>query len=189
VQIASTQSADAKIVVSFIDDETSKNALSVETSVGAGKLINSGVKADTSKLPQYYAVKAQLFDKMNRPVGEAYTLSRYTKAVQDIIATDITAFDEEQVVNLDEDETTNFLVLSEDNGWGRWIPKSLTDVTVGGGKKLLKYTFYKMAGIEDVYLPKTVTVISDNAFNGCEGIQNVYYPSTRADWEKMLLSA
>ncbi|SHM50350.1 leucine-rich repeat domain-containing protein, partial [Ruminococcus flavefaciens] len=114
VQIASNQSTDAKIVVSFVDDETSECVLSVETSVEAGKLVNSEVKADISKLPKYYAVKAQLFNDLNRPVGKEYVLSRYTKAVQEIIATDITAFDEEQVVNLDEDDTTNFLVLNED---------------------------------------------------------------------------
>ncbi|SHM80525.1 leucine-rich repeat domain-containing protein, partial [Ruminococcus flavefaciens] len=114
VRVASTQPTEAKIVVSFINDETNENAFSVETSVGAGKLVNSEIKADTSKLPQYYIVKAQLFDKLNRPVGEDYAVNRFTKDVQEIIATDITAFDQEQVVNLDEDETTNFLVLNED---------------------------------------------------------------------------
>uniref|UniRef100_UPI0025D4B619 leucine-rich repeat protein n=1 Tax=Ruminococcus sp. TaxID=41978 RepID=UPI0025D4B619 len=113
VQIASTQQEDAKIVISFVNDETSENAMSVETTVNAGKLINSKIKADISKLPQYYIVKAQLFDNLNRPVGKEYILRRYTKKIQEILATDITAFNEEQAVNLDEDETTNFLVLSE----------------------------------------------------------------------------
>ena len=114
VQIASTQPSEAKIVVSFINDETSENILSFETNVEAGQLINSEVKVDSSKLPQYYLVKAQLFDNMNRPVGKTYTLSRFTKEVQKIIATDITAFDNEQVINLDDDDTTNFIVLSND---------------------------------------------------------------------------
>ncbi|WP_037271550.1 leucine-rich repeat domain-containing protein, partial [Ruminococcus flavefaciens] len=102
------------IVVSFINDETSENVLSVETTVSEGELVNSELKADASKLPQYYLVKAQLFDSLNRPVGKSYTLSRYTKEFQEILATDINDFEQEQVVNLDEDETTNFLVLNED---------------------------------------------------------------------------
>ncbi|WP_037271464.1 leucine-rich repeat domain-containing protein, partial [Ruminococcus flavefaciens] len=114
VRIASTQQTEAKIVVSFINDETSENVLSVETTVSEGELVNSELKADASKLPQYYLVKAQLFDTLNRPVGKPYTLSRYTKEYQEILATDINDFDQEQVVNLDEDETTNFLVLNED---------------------------------------------------------------------------
>ncbi|WP_037272792.1 leucine-rich repeat domain-containing protein, partial [Ruminococcus flavefaciens] len=114
VRIASTQQTEAKIVVSFINDETSENVLSVETSVSAGELVNSELKTDASKLPRYYLVKAQLFDPLNRPVGKPYTLSRYSKEYQEILATDINDFDQEQVVNLDEDETTNFLVLNED---------------------------------------------------------------------------
>uniref|UniRef100_UPI00048CE0F0 leucine-rich repeat domain-containing protein n=1 Tax=Ruminococcus flavefaciens TaxID=1265 RepID=UPI00048CE0F0 len=114
VRVASTQQTEAKIVVSFVNDETSENVFSVETTVEAGKLINSELKADASKLPQYYLVKAQLFDPLNRPAGKPYTLSRYTKEYQEILATDIHDFDQEQVVNLDEDETTNFLVLNED---------------------------------------------------------------------------
>ncbi|WP_207637728.1 leucine-rich repeat domain-containing protein, partial [Ruminococcus flavefaciens] len=114
VSTASTQQTEAKIVVSFINDETSENIFSVETAVSAGELINSELKADTSKLPQYYLVKAQLFDPLNRPVGKPYTLNRYTKEYQEILAKDIHDFDQEQVVNLDEDDTTNFLVLNED---------------------------------------------------------------------------
>ncbi len=114
VRVASTQQTEARIVVSFINDETSENIFSVETTVEAGKLVNSELKADVSKLPQYYLVKAQLFDPLNRPVGEGYEFTNYTKEIQEILATDITAFDQEQVVNLDDDETTNFLVLNED---------------------------------------------------------------------------
>ncbi|WP_037272814.1 leucine-rich repeat domain-containing protein, partial [Ruminococcus flavefaciens] len=114
VRVSSPQHTEAKIVVSFINDETSENVLSVETTVEAGELVNSELKIDASKLPQYYIVKAQLFDALNRPVGTSYTLSRYTKEIQEIIATDINDFDEEQVVNLDEDDTTNFLVLNDD---------------------------------------------------------------------------
>ena len=50
VQIASTQPEDAKIVVSFVNDESSENTMSLETTVNAGKLINSMIKADISKL-------------------------------------------------------------------------------------------------------------------------------------------
>ena len=79
VQIATTQSENAKIMVSFVNDETSENVFNVETTVEAGQLVNSQIKADISKLPQYFIVKAQLFDKMNHPVGKEYKLSRYTK--------------------------------------------------------------------------------------------------------------
>uniref|UniRef100_UPI0025D95B84 leucine-rich repeat domain-containing protein n=1 Tax=Ruminococcus sp. TaxID=41978 RepID=UPI0025D95B84 len=114
VRVASNQPTEARIVVSFINDETNENAFSVETTVKEGKLVGSEIKVDASQLPQYYVVKAQLFDQMHRPVGKAYSISRYTKEYQEILATDITAFDQEQVVNLDEDESTNFLVINED---------------------------------------------------------------------------
>ncbi|WP_207637727.1 leucine-rich repeat domain-containing protein, partial [Ruminococcus flavefaciens] len=78
----------------------------------------------------------------------------------------------------------DYFNINNSGGWRRYIPKSLKTITINGGKKIPKYAFYRMLGVEDVYLPKEITNIADNSFDGCSGIQNVFYPSTRADWEK-----
>ena len=41
-----------------------------------------------------------------------------------------------------------------------------------------------MSSVKDVYLPKTAKTIADNVFSGCSGIENVFYPGTREEWEK-----
>ena len=114
VSIASTQPDSVKVIVSFIDDETAENAFSLESKIEAGDHINTELKADISRLPEYYIIKAQLFDELNRPVGAPYSIKTYTKSIREVVEAEVSDFEQEYVVNLDEDETNNFLVLSED---------------------------------------------------------------------------
>ena len=89
-------------------------ALSAEFIVEAGCYVNTVGNADISQLPEFYIISAQLFDGMNNPVGNCFTVDKYTRQMQEILAADITDFEAERVVNFDEDPTTNFLVLGDD---------------------------------------------------------------------------
>ena len=114
ITIVSDQLLNCNMIVSFVDDENADNIISKEIAISGGKSVRTESSIDVNELPDYFLVKAQLFDSFDRAVGNEFTLNKYTKNVQEIIATDITEFEPERVVNLDDDNTTNFFVLSDD---------------------------------------------------------------------------
>ena len=111
--IYSSQPDDAKIVIVVKDDESKEVVCTTELDVNKGENTINTVNIDVNVLPEFFFVELQLFDRYNKTVGQAYTLNSYTRFTQDMKATDIYDFEEEYVVNLDEDETTNFVVLNE----------------------------------------------------------------------------
>lgn len=71
------------------------------------------IEIDT--MPQYYLVRAFLIedDTMN-PLCSVYETPMYTKEMQDFLSKTTDDFEEERVLNLDEDKTNNFAVYGED---------------------------------------------------------------------------
>ena len=112
--MTSTQSEAAKLLVSFIDEENPANVYSVEYDVPAGEFVHSTFSADPAQLPEYFTISARLTGRAGLPLCKAFELKTYNRQMQEIIEKEISDFAPEQVVNLDEDETTNFIVLSED---------------------------------------------------------------------------
>ena len=55
-----------------------------------------------------------MIDKKGKVISNTFKLDKYTKIMQEIATTDIHDFDGEQVVNFDDNDETNFLVLSEE---------------------------------------------------------------------------
>ena len=73
------------------------------------------VTFDTDTMPQYFYVKAFLVDEVNfRPLSTVYESPMYTQEMQEFLAKTTADFDEDRVLNLDEDDTTNFAVYGED---------------------------------------------------------------------------
>jgi len=67
------------------------------------------------EMPAYFTVGAFLLDaESHEPLCEEYISRYYTQEFQEFLGMTTEDFDEELVLNLDEDETTNFLVFSED---------------------------------------------------------------------------
>ena len=114
IVLSTTQTSVCKAVIEFIDESTGKTALTVETILQKGESVMTLARADVSKLPAYYTIAARLENVRGELLSNVFKITKYTEAVQEIIATDIHDFEEEKVVNLDESEETNFLVLNEE---------------------------------------------------------------------------
>ena len=86
-------------------------------------------------MPQYFQASAYLVDGYDfSPLCEAYDTPMYTRDMQELLASTIHDYDPERVLNLDEDETTNFAVYAQDTKVidqveGRNIVASVDDET------------------------------------------------------------
>ena len=110
----STQTQNCTIVFSFIDEDTKQIIQEVKRNIEQGEYVLTEAKADIASLSQYYTVQAQLTDIKGKVISNTFKLDKYTRIMQEIAATDIHDFDGEQVVNFDDNDETNFLVLSEE---------------------------------------------------------------------------
>ncbi len=66
------------------------------------------------ELPAYFEVTAYLLDTQDfTPLCAAFSTSLYTQAIQDLLASTVEDYDPDSVLNLDDDETTNFAVYND----------------------------------------------------------------------------
>ena len=66
-------------------------------------------------MPEYFQASAYLVDTYDlSPLCAAYDTPMYTREMQELLASTIHDYDADRVLNLDEDETTNFAVYAED---------------------------------------------------------------------------
>lgn len=76
---------------------------------------NVAVAISTGSIPTYYYIRATLISsELGRPLSEEYTNPMYTKDMQQLMDQTVDDFNEEQVVNLDNDKKNNFVVLDDD---------------------------------------------------------------------------
>lgn len=74
------------------------------------------VQIETDNMPEYFVVKGHIVDTDSmRPLSKEYKSSMYTKKMQDFLKMTTDDFNTEQVVNLDEDKRTNFVVVKDGN--------------------------------------------------------------------------
>lgn len=105
---------DATLVVAVYDENGNqmlasgkKNVTNTETETTV--TINSGT------IPQYYLVRGYLIETETlRPICTVYESSIYTQEMQEFLAKTTDDFDEEKVLNLDDDDTNNFAVYGDD---------------------------------------------------------------------------
>ena len=105
---------DATLVVAVYDENGNqmlasgkKNVTNTETETTVA--INSGT------IPQYYLVRGYLIETETlRPICTVYESSMYTQEMQEFLAKTTDDFDEEKVLNLDDDDTNNFAVYGDD---------------------------------------------------------------------------
>ena len=114
VHICSTQTKDCNVTVAIADEFTGEIVKTAVFPVESGEFVVTDETIDTSSLPKYFIVKAFLSDKIGGKISNEYVFTKYTKDMQEILEADIHDFNEEQVINFDENEDTNFIVLSDD---------------------------------------------------------------------------
>uniref|UniRef100_UPI0025F9F40D leucine-rich repeat domain-containing protein n=1 Tax=Ruminococcus sp. TaxID=41978 RepID=UPI0025F9F40D len=112
--VYSSQPSDAKVSVIFKNEDTGEAAFTAEYEAKQGKDTINTYDVEIAEFPEFFTIDIMLFNNFNTPVCNPYTITTYTRFVQEMKATDIYDYEEEYVVNLDEDETTNFVILSED---------------------------------------------------------------------------
>ena len=102
------------LIVGIYTDDGSKMLGSGNVTVTAANT-SATVNISISEMPQYYLLKAFLVNPANNyPLCEEYVGQLHTKNIQDIKEATIDDFDDREVINFDNDNTTNFAVYSDD---------------------------------------------------------------------------
>lgn len=106
---------DADLVVGIYADDAEEEMIASGT-VPVSKTADTTVKvAISSKLPEYYVIKGYLFDKTEHaPLCEPFRDVSKTKDIVDLGSATVNDFDADRVINLDDDNTTNFAVVKQD---------------------------------------------------------------------------
>ena len=68
------------------------------------------ITIDTESMPQYFVLKAFMLDNENNPLNDYYITGFYSQAIQKVDQMQADDFDSERVLNLDDDNETNFAV-------------------------------------------------------------------------------
>ena len=108
---------ECTVVVSIYDDEGKlmlasgkEDAYPTEKASFTEIIVN----IDTDEMPEYFLVRAFLLDENYRPLCECYENIEYTEAFEIFSSKTTEDFEEDRVINLDESNTENFLVVTED---------------------------------------------------------------------------
>ena len=106
---------DADLVVGIYADDAEEEMIASGT-VSVSKTTDTTAKVSiSSKLPEYYVIKGYLFDKTEHaPLCEPFRDVSKTKDIVDLGSATVDDFDADRVINLDDDNTTNFAVVKQD---------------------------------------------------------------------------
>lgn len=110
---------DADLVVALYTDDSEETMAASGTVDAPAMLDNTGSASVTVTLtgtiPNSFKVKAFLLDKdEHAPLCNEYSSSAYTKDIQDLDNATTADYPADRVLNLDDDDTTNFAVVNED---------------------------------------------------------------------------
>ena len=104
---------DCTLMVGIYSDDGVEMITSGTAEVSAEKEF-AEVTLNTEEMPEYFYIRAFLVDStMFRPLSVVYESPMYTQEMQEFLAKTTADFDEERVLNLDDDSTTNFAVYGE----------------------------------------------------------------------------
>lgn len=114
-----TTPVEANLVVAIYDQDSGKMLGSGTVTVSPEETI-AQVEIEIPVMPYYFSAGAYLLDAAtNDPVSEEFKTDRYTKVMQDILAATVRDFDPELVLNLDQNDETNFAVFCENTMMAR----------------------------------------------------------------------
>ena len=104
---------DVELVVAIYDETEQQMITSVNTVVCKSE--HSVILKIKTDIPKFFIAKAYLTDVDSHiPVSIPYKTELYTEQIQQLLSKTVDDFDEERVVNLDDDKTTNYAVYQED---------------------------------------------------------------------------
>ena len=105
---------DATLVVAVYDEKGNQMLACGKKEVTHEETLTI-VDIDTGTMPQYFLVRGYLIETETlRPICTEYESSMYTQEMQEFLSKTTDDFDEEKVLNLDEDTTNNFAVYNDD---------------------------------------------------------------------------
>ncbi|MBQ4105281.1 MAG: leucine-rich repeat protein [Clostridia bacterium] len=105
---------DAWLVVALYDDMGQEMYTSEKLEVTPEDTVVT-LNFDIDTMPETFLVKVYLLDKIsNTPLCKAFECDTYTAIMQEFLEKTTSDFDEEKVLNLDEDSTNNFLVYNDE---------------------------------------------------------------------------
>lgn len=118
VQLSDTQAyvqfdttLDCTLLLTLYDDAGENLLTSAETAVTTEQ---TETVLNVPDMPEYCYLRACLIDTETlAPISATYSSSLYTQEMQEFLSKTTDDFDEELVLNLDEDKTRNFMVLSD----------------------------------------------------------------------------
>ena len=103
---------EAILIVTLYSEDGLQMLASGKTEVSADDTVATVTIEGT--MPEYFMVSAYLVDSYDfSPLCQAYDSPIYTQEMQELLASTIHDYDPEKVLNLDEDETTNFAVFAD----------------------------------------------------------------------------
>ena len=105
---------DATLLVAIYNENCDTLIATGTTEVKKGET-ERNVTLDTENMPQYFYVKGYLIDTVtNKPLCTAYSSPMYTKEMQEFLAKTTDDFDENKVLNFDNEDDNNFAVYNGD---------------------------------------------------------------------------
>jgi len=111
VDFESTQ--DATLVAAIYEEDGIKLLASGSLEVYQGEK-QAVVSIETESMPQYFYLRCFLIDSETlKPLCTSYESPNYTQEMQEFLAKTTEDFDEEKVLNFDDDTTNNFAVYSD----------------------------------------------------------------------------
>ena len=105
---------DATLVVAVYDENGNQMLACGKKEVTHEETLTV-VDIDTGTMPQYFLVRGYLIETETlRPICTLYESSMYTQEMQEFLSKTTDDFDDEKVLNLDNDTTNNFAVYGDD---------------------------------------------------------------------------
>ena len=105
---------DATLLVAIYNESCDTLIATGTTEVTNGET-EKNVTLDTNDMPQYFYVKGYLIDTTtNKPLCTAYSSPMYTKDMQEFLSKTTDDFEENKVLNFDNDDDNNFAVYKDE---------------------------------------------------------------------------
>ena len=105
---------DCSLVIALYDESGKKLQTSEVTEVQSD-VGTTTVTMDMSNAPSYFLLRAYLINTDTKdPLSKEYENNLYTKEMQEFLSKDVNDFNQEQVINFDDDPKTNFAVVNND---------------------------------------------------------------------------
>ncbi len=114
-QVSLHISSPCTVVVSIYEENSNKPLGFGSSTVEIGEnKISVPIEIDT--MPEYFIVKGYIVESNTlRPLSKEYESSMYTQEMQEFLKKTTADFDSDKVLNLDDNEKTNFIVVNDNN--------------------------------------------------------------------------